>query len=499
MPGGSPKSRRERLRRRIGVHDQRQFELKLEYRPSADERWSRYVVEMFVCMPGSLNVTSETVPIPQLYADVRNYVRLKTPEFVWAELVEREDSPLNEALRAADRLLAGKKADRFVYACKLFASVFRGALRSLTARVDMACGGGQEALSSLSDEVEHALAGAYRALDCFRSLQQKVAEIDIERAQAAYRLADEFTSLSIEQALRSVIAALEHAGVAAAELKEKMFAVILKEDRHRSDLGYPTRLSKDSDNEEYLHRASLLKKYCSSALFLQIHREAPSRHWQELLFAVAAGIAMAFATVIAFWAQAGSPNLGLRLFLILIVAYMFKDRIKEGFRALFAAFLQRSVYDWKIRIDDPAGGVLGSCREKMEFLSSSKLPPDVYEIRQRNQDSVVRIAEAELRESCYRYRKEIKLNARRVREHGQGVTDIVRFNIARLLEHMDEPDQQIDWVDLDSRKVTPVRANKVYHVDVVFRFESRKHEAPRVSLLRLILNRRGIKRIERLE
>ncbi len=493
--------------RRIGVHDRHQFELKLEYEPAGDSEETRYTVEAFLCVPGSLNLEPETVPPQALYGDIHNYVRLKTPELSWTALSAVPESPLVR-LEGALAGAAGGDLAGFAYECRMFACVFRGALRDLVERLEgklKGAGGGEQRIAAAAEAMSDAIDGYRPALARYRALRARASEDRIPpRGRAAWLLADEYTSISIEQILRRAIVTVDRAELGApaaaaraAELKDRLFAEILAEERYRRESGYASILDPRTDNEGYLYRAGLLKKYCSSALFLRLHREQPRRRWQEVLFAVAAGIAMAFATVIAFWAQATYSAVGLQFFLILVVAYMFKDRIKEATRGLFARWLERHVFDRKIVIDDPAGGRLGLCREKIEYLTPEQVPADVGDARARGADPVLRLAEAELRESVIRYRKEIVLSSRRLRDRpgGGGVTDILRFHVARLLHQMDEPDQEIEWVDVETRRLGPIRAAKVYHVDVVFRFQGAGREVA-TTLMRLILDRRGIKRID---
>src|SRR5262249_53151114 len=97
------------------------------------------------------------------------------------------------------------------------------------------------------------------------------------------------------------------------------------------------------------------------------------------------------------------------------------------------------------------------------------------------------------------YRKEIVLLPRPpdVRSGGTGVTDIIRFHVARWTHEMDEPDKEIEYIDATTQALDPVKAAKTYHVDVVFRFHARPNQAPQTTLMRVILDRNGIKRIER--
>ncbi len=199
-----------------------------------------------------------------------------------------------------------------------------------------------------------------------------------------------------------------------------------------------------------------------------------------------------------FWGQNRFGQIGTSLFFTLVIGYMFKDRIKESTRAVLSHFVDRYLYDRRTQIADPAGGSLGRCREKMEYIPPERIPPEVDRVRLTGADPAAHAAEAELRESVYHYKKEILFDAVRLhaRRGGSGVTDIVRFHIGHLLHEMDEPFQIIEWVDRDTGKIGPLRAAKVYHVDVVFRFSSHGGGPPVTSLMRLILDRRGIKRIE---
>jgi hypothetical protein len=482
------------LDRRIGVHDRHQFELKLEYQPRGADRESRYVVEMYVCVPASLNVGPETAPADSWYTDIHNYVRLKTPELSWPELEALPSSPLNRATEELAAVGRGADPSTFIYECKMYASVFRHGLRDLAEEAER-----ERDVARIVELVDVAAEGSRRVATKFRKLAG-AAEQAPERARAAYRLADEYTSISIEQMMRRIIVTVDRrarGSKAGDELKVRCLRMIVDEERYRRERSYPAIIDPRSDNEPYIYRTGLLKKYCSSALFLQIHRHRTRKPWQELLFAIAAGLSMAVATMAAFWGQRHWAPTSIRVFMILVIAYMFKDRLKEASRAFFARALEKKFYDRKIIIEDPAGGLLGVCREKIDYHHPDTLPAPVREIRRRGSDPTARVAEEELPQTCLHYKKEIVLDSRKLlgRRSGGGLTDIVRFHIARLLHDMDEPDQEIEYIDAITRRLDPIRAAKVYRVDVVFRFSS-QNDPPATTLMRLILDRRGIKRIE---
>jgi hypothetical protein len=366
--------------------------------------------------------------------------------------------------------------------CKLFGSVFRAALRDTAQAVERRVDAASAALGV------DALDGSAQAAAAYRALAERAACLP-DDARNAYALVDEAVSLAVEHMFRRILFALptDH------PLSERMLDRILVEESHRRQRGYPTIIDPDTDNEEYIYRAGILKKFCSSVLFLRVHQAAP-RVSQELLFAVAAGIAMAFATVVAFWAQMRYGSISLNVFFILVIAYMAKDRIKEGTRGIFARVLKRYFYDRQCTIDDSTGAEVGTFREKVEYLAT--VPEDVRRIRRSGTDPTLGWAREGLAETVYRYKKQVVLESRRL---PHGLTDILRFHVGRLLRDMDEPDQEIGYVQLETHLIERVRAAKTYHVDVVFRFQGRREARPRTVLARLVLDRNGIKRLESAE
>src|SRR5689334_10535958 len=75
------------LENRLDIHDQKQFELKVEYQPSGTDPDSKYSIDAWLFLPGSLNIDQDTYPRADFYADLHNYVRLKTPVLSFDEIL----------------------------------------------------------------------------------------------------------------------------------------------------------------------------------------------------------------------------------------------------------------------------------------------------------------------------------------------------------------------------------------------------------------------------
>ncbi len=126
------------LENRLDIHDRKQFELKLEYQPSGLDPSSVYFVDTWVFIPSQLNISHDTWPRENIYADIHNYVRLKTPTLSFEEIAGGQHSPL---VQLADRLQLGLQGaeGEVVYDAKMLSCVWRGALRRFSRSTHERC------------------------------------------------------------------------------------------------------------------------------------------------------------------------------------------------------------------------------------------------------------------------------------------------------------------------------------------------------------------------
>jgi len=494
------------LQNRLDVHDRKQFELKLEYQPSGADDETRYLVETYIFLPASLNIDAETYPRAAFYADIHNYVRFKTPVMGLEELASSDDSPLARLEAGLRTGLASEP--ELVYQAKLLSCIFRGGLRRFSNEVDARCGGAWPAESGEARLETRALAvqeGVRRVLGRFRAWARAASAYRLqEKTRASIRLVDEYMSLTVEQFFRKSVAdmdALPRSGVYI-ELRKELMDEVLREERYRKENGLRSVLSPTGDNEEYMHRFGFLKKFCMNILFLSARKNQKRQGWEEVLFALAAGVAMAFATAVALWAQVRFTQVSLNFFLIMVVGYMMKDRIKEGLRRILSHVASRHLYDRTARIVDPVTGrCLGTCEEKVDYGRAVVVPEEVESLR--SHDDFITVSQGELAETVLRYQKQVVLDAELLPRTGPGpggITDIIRLNVERFLRDMDEPEYALEYVDLEDFSVGRVRGAKSYQVDMAFRFIVQEAGKERVSLrlVRLVMDRNGIKRMQRL-
>ncbi len=502
---------------KVEVHDRKQFELKLEYQPSGLDPQSQYLVEMLLFVPRSLNIDPATWSREHFYRDLHNYVRLKTPVLSFDELLSGEHSPLVQLERRVPLGLLGPVSE-VIYDAKMLACVVRGAQRRFARGMRRECRqllrGAETDQCAPPESPEQLLAlargsvrGTQEVLRRFRLVcAQLVAKYPLgDRAAAALRLVDEYLSLLVEQYFRRIVVQMEampHNGVYT-ELRRELMDVVVADEQYRRLNGLPSVIEPEGDNEDYTQRVGFLKKFCMNILFLKVQRSAQRKAWEEMLFALAAGGSMAFALGVGLFAQSRYPQASFNFFLLAVVGYMFKDRLKEGLRRLLSDYAGRFLYERRTRILDPVTqDEVGLCRERLDYDDSVVVPEEVARLRAK--DDQVTVAQGELAESVIRYRKKISLESEMLPRLGDGlvsgVTDIIRLNIGRLLHDMDDPEYELDYVDLDDFSVAKLRMPKSYHVDVAFRFsvDDGAHRRTTVQLTRLVLDRNGIKRMREL-
>jgi hypothetical protein len=158
------------------------------------------------------------------------------------------------------------------------------------------------------------------------------------------------------------------------------------------------------------------------------------------------------------------------------------------------------LYERTTRIVDPVThDDVGVCREKVDYGDAVEVPRDVAKLPAK--DDLVTVAQGELSEMVIRYRKRIALDSEMLPRIADGlvsgVTDIIRLNVDRLLHDMDDPEYALDYVDLEDFSVGKLQMAKVYRVDVAFRFavDDGRHQRTTVRIVRLVLDRNGIKRM----
>lgn len=484
-------------------------------------------METYFFVPRSLGLDAHSYPREQFYADVQAYIRFKTPHVSLPALADPDDrrSPLQRARRLVQQAngeLESLPPGQLSHELRLLGCMVRANLRDtaadIRAKIERLDDPGAHEV--LAQDVRQAIARLLHdvtlLLGAFRALRPDF--LQPKRPPwlgELYEYVDEYLGISVESHLTTVLSSLDaHESLrrTLSETRAGLVARVVAEQRHRSGAGYQSVLDPDGENRSYVYRKSALKKFVSSVLFLEIHKEKEGRGVANVVAGVAAAVAMAFSTVAAIWSQGRYGLNSFPFVLAIVISYVFKDRIKEWLRTYFSGLLSRWLYDYSVHIHDPvAGVVVGRCRESFTFLPPSQVPPDIRHRRHADSRSVL---EPESKpEVVMKYVKDVTLMGKRIaRTHGRlgDVNDIIRYNFSGFLSRMDEPRQIVATYSAELDAVTAVSCPKAYHVNMVMVLTAEGHQGRRlvpgrkpqtvaIDRFRVILDKRGIRSLQVVE
>jgi hypothetical protein len=219
----------------------------------------------------------------------------------------------------------------------------------------------------------------------------------------------------------------------------------------------------------------------------------------EVLYALAAGLAMAFALAAAI--LNGDPMNSERIWMwaaIAVLAYMGKDRMKAGLQQIFSKVVSRHFPDrrWRIR-DRERGIVLGKVDEQSGFLPWHEVSAAVLEKRRSTRKHP--LEEQARPERVLWHKKLVRLSTAAVAladPRFDALTEIFRLDLRRWLAHTDDPKRKIIFADPDQGRVCSAVAPRVYNLGVVYRLRRRDDAAAPWHRIRVVVSRKGIRRID---
>jgi hypothetical protein len=480
----------------VKIHDKFQFELKFTYQPEEHTGLTRYSVDTYFFLPKSLGISEKTYAKNDFYEDIQSYIRLKTPSVLLKNIYNGENSPLKKLEDSIDKvstLSSAQNSTEYEYRIKMLCSIIKSAQRDEIAFIQK-----QAVDKDIERGVFHVSESLSEIMKEFRKLRNKINVSSIPpKLINLYSFADEYLSIITNEARHELY---ETADKSELKKKEGLAEAILKQAKdeisYRQEIGYPSIPSEDSDNETMIFRRSALKKLIGRVLFLNKKTKRAGTFAEQLLFGFAAALAMAFATFAAIMSKNRFEEVTLAFFITLVIAYVFKDRMKDLLKNYVSIAIRRIFADKKTRVYTNLDQKIGHIRETFSFIEESELPKNIGIARNRNYISGIDDGVHE--ENIMLYRKEICLISKSFGKifpdfRISGINDIIRMNVSKFLSKMDNPEEN---VFLPKRTgYVKIQGSRVYHINIVIEYStaSSKHT---VNCFRLVLNRNGIKRIE---
>ena len=480
---------------RLSRHDRHQLEVKTEYlSPSVDTGRVEWQLDLWFVLPNAAGVGAADYPPDDFYADLRSYLRLKTPHVPLDQLCRGDGaaSPLaalrSVLFRASPGQIRRSDADVIVSEGKLLCSILKSELRDWT-----------DALPA--DEA--GLIGAGRDLaGWLEALLREWREVSgqllgfplPEPVRDALNFCDESLSLQAEGAALALWERIEESP-GARQVRAALQDVARAEEEHRRDRGWPT----VADDASYVDQARLLKKYVASVLHLGIDTSRWHSWARHGALGVAAGIAMAwavFAQVLMLLALDLELQRDVSLGVLIafgvgaVVAYVLKDRIKATLGASLARRLPRWLSDRRheLKLD---GSPVGTLDEWMGFVEQDRLPAEVGTMLEGSLRN--RVLKATPQEILHYHRRLAfrPLTAARQFPRVDGLTEVLRVHLARWVRTLAGTRKDVAF--LDGHRTLPNH----YYADVLVRFERiGPSRDVRTGQMRLVLDRRGLVAVE---
>jgi len=451
------------------IHDNFSIEFKIGFSGRRSIRNNDFVINSWIFVPNSLDINRLTYKKDQFYKDVKSNVRLITPVFLLRDIASGEAIPINNLKNSFGKMASSMtrtNVSDYEFQIKMFGAIFKSAVRNESEYIRQKINAGStELCDKYVENIRH----------IFKSYRNLWSIIDVptvdERIKSKYAFADEYISHVAHYYSVRIINTLNASTAPDKDEKTKLLTdLLIEEYEYKEKKGYShTILDDKANNRNLVLRQGLLKKYIESALYLKVNTKQDGKAIEQISFGLAAGMAMMVSTLIALPFQKYLGNYPALIFIILIVAYMLKDRLKDLTRMAFAHKLKNQYYDNK-NVIGIKNVTIGWVKEGMDFITDDKTPREVLQIRNRSD------LEADnnlLDEKIILYRKRVFIDNEKLKGNYTynftGINDIIRFHINRFTQKMDNPNLMITGIT-DDKQLKTIETQKVYTLYFVLQF-----------------------------
>ncbi len=231
------------------------------------------------------------------------------------------------------------------------------------------------------------------------------------------------------------------------------------------------------EEEHYLRRASLLKKYFQKILFIRAQNTSRERRLLFPLTGISAAIgALCYLFILNYQQNQQAENIGIGTVAFVMIAvggYVIRDLVKDYSRSYFSTRSQKYFPDYRVKLSyvhKKDRKSLGRVDEFLRLSSARDLPTEVRALRFSSQDVDL---EPEVDEDVVEYRKifHLKLKSLELREHYHwGIREVMRIRLDRFTTSMDDPTKMLHLLRPDG-SIESHMGHRVYflHMAVTIR------------------------------
>ena len=448
------------------IHDKFTLEFKVGFNTTQAERpmkYSDFVMNTWIFVPNSLDINAAKYSKDDFYRDLKSGVRLITPSYGLHELANDDELLPTKSLitNFNDLHIAPDDTQDLIHSIRMYCAISKSAFRDECLEISQQTDSTQRMAACLLF-----LEDGGKILTRFRGLLNRLNDQNAtDRTRQVFAYGDEFLSNVMEKYAYRLRDAIRNKYPDEYQQLEARFKEVLFAERdYREKQGYLcVKVDEPKGNEDFVFRASLLKKFTESDLYLNATKRKNTFLVEQILYSLAAGAAMVVATLSSFFFQQRYGNFTLPFLIALVISYMFKDRLKDWLRLIFARRVSNKVFDTRTNFRIK-GRHIGWSKDSVDFIDSEKIIPEVMELRSRN-PLFTEVSGKD--EKVLLYRKKVQLWPAELAKASpyplRGINDILRYNIMEYTRKMDNPSFPLSgtWEDNNYK---PIEGKKVYHI-----------------------------------
>lgn len=488
------------------VHDKFSVEFKVGFIPQNKGCNNDFKINTWIFVPNSLDINPSNYGKDQFYRDVKSNIRLITPHVELKDIVANNVSPF---LKLKKNVLAYKNNNsdinytKYEYHVKMFAAICKSSIRNktheITSSTDI-----KSTMSFTRNYITNIINITTTYRDFIHSLKFKRSN-----DKSPLIFADEFLSQIIDSYILRVLSKISilikktknktlFSNETNSELlliNKELLDFLVKEKIYKKEHHYFYIRDDDEKNNRYvIFRHGLLKKFIESDMYIKLNKKEDGFALKQVLYGTAAGLAMIFATIIAFSFKWKYGSVSLQLFIALVVSYIFKDRMKELMRYYLSDKLRSQYFDDKADIKISSTKV-GWIKEAVNFIKEKNMPEEIINIR--NRSSLLQYENEIFDEKIIFYRKQVFLDGKKLAKHDayktNGLNDILRLHMNRFVQKTDNPIINLKFINKEN-KVGSTKAQKIYYINIIMQFVYNKQLE--YKRFRIVLLRTGILEIQ---
>lgn len=323
----------------------------------------------------------------------------------------------------------------YEYHLKMFAAIFKSALRDSATSLKNAVSIPEADNPERTDHlVEDYLGNSALILRKYRSMYAIIDEPSVsDQVRSYFRLCDEFITHTVEIQTIRIVRMMDSTAKSPQEdvVRQRFAQMVMDQREYTKQQGYGVLNGEVNHDRRLVHHRGMLKKLIESDLYINLRKKKDGAAVEQLLYSIAAGVAMIFATGVAWFTQVKYGNITWPLFVVLVVSYM----LKEGF----------------------------------DFISWDRTPQTVKDMREKASSIAdeTRIFE----EKILLYRKNITIDDVALQSNAdypmRGINEIMRLHLTRFSHKMDNPTVPTDTFDENGNVIT-IQVQKSYYINIVF-------------------------------